>query len=86
MKTVSTKLDNKLHNKFMTLCNDEGKCKSEFLRDLIETICEDCSDEDNEVNQSQISQDLESEPIIIEPAVMAHGKILDDDGNVIGTF
>jgi len=27
---------------------------------------------------------LGSEPI--EPAIMAHGKILDDYGNVIGTF
>jgi len=41
MKTVSTKLDNKLHNQFMELCNEDGKCQSEFLRDLIETVCED---------------------------------------------
>jgi len=93
MKTVSTKLDNKLHNEFMTLCNDEGKCQSEFLRDLIETLCEDCSDEENDVNQPQTSQDLEikveavePEPITTEPVTMAHGKILDDFGNIIGTF
>ena len=41
MKTVSTKLDNNLHNRFVEICNEDGKCQSEFLRDLIETVCED---------------------------------------------
>jgi len=41
MKTVSTKLDNKLHNRFIEICNEDGKCQSEFLRDLIEVVCED---------------------------------------------
>ena len=41
MKTVSTKLDNNLHNRFIEVCNEDGKCQSEFLRDLIEVVCED---------------------------------------------
>ena len=41
MRTVSTKLDNKLHSRFIEICNEDGKCQSEFLRDLIETVCED---------------------------------------------
>ena len=41
MKTVSTKLDNKLHNQFIELCNNEGKCQSEFLREMIEDVFED---------------------------------------------
>ena len=41
MKTVSTKLDNKLHDQFIEICNEDGKCQSEFLRDLIEIVCED---------------------------------------------
>jgi predicted DNA-binding protein len=87
MKTVSTKLDNKLHNQFIELCNDEGKCQSEFLREMIEDIFED------EEYQQLMTQDLEVEegkPIITEveelPRVISHGKILDDYGNVIGTF
>jgi len=55
MKTVSTKLDNKLHDRFIEICNEDGKCQSEFLRDLIETVCEDL--EDGEV----APQDLETE-------------------------
>jgi len=48
MKTVSTKLDNKVHNRFIEICNEDGKCQSEFLRDLIETVCEDLEEEPND--------------------------------------
>jgi len=47
MKTVSTKLDNKLHDKFIEICNEDGKCQSEMLRDVIETMCEDLEEEPN---------------------------------------
>jgi len=57
MKTVSTKLDNKLHNRFMEICNEDGGCQSEMLRDLIETLCEDLEDEAGIIYIS------ESEPI-----------------------
>jgi len=58
MKTVSTKLDNKLHNQFIEICNEDGKCQSEFLRDLIETVCEDlgmgeATSQDLEMNQDE---------------------------------
>ncbi len=46
MKTVSTKLDNKLHNRFIEICNEDGKCQSEFLRDVIESICNDLEEEE----------------------------------------
>jgi len=35
MKTVSTKLDNRDFEKFQEMCNHEGQCMSENLRDLI---------------------------------------------------
>jgi len=58
MKTVSTKLDNNLHNRFIEICNEDGKCQSEFLRDLIETVCEDLgmgetTSQDLEMNQDE---------------------------------
>ena len=40
MQTISTKLDKKTAQKFLEICNDEGKCQSEFLRDLIEQMIE----------------------------------------------
>ena len=35
MKTVSTKLDKQTFEKFQEMCNDEGQCMSEQLRELI---------------------------------------------------
>ncbi|GKS67761.1 hypothetical protein YTPLAS73_13080 [Nitrosarchaeum sp.] len=35
MKTVSTKLDKQTFEKFQEMCNNEGLCTSESLRDLI---------------------------------------------------
>jgi len=57
MKTISTKLDNKLHTQFIELCNNEGKCQSEFLRDMIENMFED------EENLTLSHQDPEVKPI-----------------------
>ncbi len=62
MKTVSTKLDNKLHYRFIEICNEDGKCQSEFLRDLIETVCEDLNEGET------TSQDLEIEVEDVEPS------------------
>ena len=35
MKTVSTKLDKQTFEKFQEMCNQEGQCISEELRDLV---------------------------------------------------
>lgn len=35
MKTVSTKLDKQTFEKFQEICENEGQCMSESLRDLI---------------------------------------------------
>ena len=40
MKTISTKLDKEIAESFLKICNDEGKCQSEMLRDMIESVCE----------------------------------------------
>ncbi len=40
MQTVSTKLDKEMAESFLKVCNDEGKCQSEMLRDMIESVCE----------------------------------------------
>jgi len=87
MKTVSTKLDNKLHNRFVEICNEDGKCQSEFLRDLIESVCNDLETEETTPQDLEIEvEDVKPESEPIEPVIMAHGKILDDYGNVIRTF
>jgi len=60
MKTISTKLDNKLHSQFMELCNNEGKCQSEFLRDMIQNLFENY---DGDVHQV-IEQKETPKPIV----------------------
>jgi len=59
MKTVSTKLDNKLHDRFIEICNEDGKCQSEFLRDLIETVCEDLDEGEVTPQDLKIEHDTE---------------------------
>ena len=60
MKTVSTKLDNNLHRKFIEICNEDGRCQSEFLRDLIETVCDDL--EEGEVTPQDLEPKQLQEP------------------------
>ncbi len=65
------------------MCNDDGQCISEGLRDLIKMGL-DAYEEGLEIEKEQ------PKPVITyleeKPSVISHGKILDDDGNVIGTF
>ena len=69
MKTVSTKLDNNLHSRFIEICNEDGKCQSEFLRDLIETVCEDVGEgnilhiEEAEPTPELPPDDIERKPV-----------------------
>jgi len=72
MRTVSTKLDNKLHDRFIEICNEDGKCQSEFLRDLIETVCEDLNEGEATPQDLEIELTPEpSEPIseVLNPTV-----------------
>ncbi len=39
MKTVSTKLDKRNHERLVDLCNEEGCTISEALRDMVEQWC-----------------------------------------------
>ena len=80
MKTVSTKLSRDDFEKFQEVCNNDGQCLSEGLRELIKMSIEAFDDE-----LESESEELEPK-IVTNETIMAHGKILDDYGNVIGTF
>ena len=45
MKTVSTKLSKEDFEKFQEVCNNDGQCLSEGLRDLIKMSIETSEDE-----------------------------------------
>lgn len=92
MKTISTKLNNQDFEKFQAMCNDDGVCASESLRDMIKRELE-THDEYLEIEQNNSSESIEeSKPIIKlvndteKPQVISHGRLLDDYGNVVGTF
>jgi len=55
MKTVSTKLDNSDHTRLLDMCNDEGQCISESLRDMIKQHL-DAHDECLEMNKEEKQQ------------------------------
>ena len=48
MQTISIKLDKSLAKKFLDICNNDGKCQSEMLRDMIEQMCEDLEEYESE--------------------------------------
>ena len=83
MKTVSTKLSKEDFEKFQEICNYDGKCISKGLRELLKM--------DIEAYEEGLELEREESKVIIEPEYseprpITHGKILDDNGNVIGTF
>lgn len=59
MKTVSTKLTKENYEKFQEMCNDDGMCMSEELRDLIKMGI-DAYEEGLEIKQEESKQ---TEPI-----------------------
>ncbi len=88
MRTLGTKVDDELAERFYEMCNREGKTVSDELRECIESFCEAFEDgqelelDEEESQKITISEIPEEE----KSKVFAHGKILDDFGNVIGTF
>jgi len=40
MKTIPTKIDQTTAELFLKVCNEDGKCQSEMLRNLIGNVCE----------------------------------------------
>ena len=65
MKTISTKLENRDYDRLIEMCNDDGECISESLRDMIKQHL-DCHEEYLEMKK-------EEKPI-------SHAKIIEIDG------
>ena len=51
MKTVSTKLDKRDHERLLQMCNEEGQSVAESLRDMIQMSC-DAWEEGKEIEES----------------------------------
>ena len=91
-KPTSVRLGDELSDELENRCSDLGCSKSDFIKNAVEYVITNESDfdfgVDEEVEEPKpivtiteiTTKDSEHKP------VMAHGKILDDEGNVIGTF
>lgn len=95
-KPTSVRFDKDLLEELDQRCSKVGCSRNDFIKNSVEFAITQTSDfdfgDDEEVNetkeefkQPQVKVSLveKEEP---EPRVLAHGKILDDYGNVIGAF
>jgi len=55
MKTVSTKIDKKDHERLLEMCNEEGQSVSEELREMIQRDC-DAWEEGKEIEKDEIEK------------------------------
>jgi len=78
-KTISCKLKEGTFNDVTDLCENSGITTSEWVRGVIEDIFERLEEEAQEEEKALKEEEQ-------KPKVVTHGKILDDYGNVIGTF
>jgi len=90
MRTLGTKVDNSLAQKFQEMCNNDGMSSSEELRELIKSAIETHEDYLESERRKELKPKEEPKITISKVEeklrVISHGRILDDFGNVIGTF
>jgi len=90
-KPTSVRFDNELLKELDQRCEKVGCSRNDFIKNSVEFTIYNSSKFDFGNEEEEI-EESEPKPIvteIIEPkksSVIAHGKILDDYGNVVGTF
>ena len=84
-KTVSARIPNKTHDALRERCNKTGCTINEWINAGIDYIFTQTSEfdfgDDDKEEPSPVIADTERKTSEIK-----HGQILDDNGNVIGTF
>jgi len=91
IKPTSIRLDKDLLEELDQRCSAVGCSRNDFIKNSVDFIINNSSDFDFGGDEEE---NLEEEPLVkvtlVEKEkhkpVMTHGKILDDYGNVIGTF
>ena len=84
-KTTSIRLEREILNQIDNRCSDLGCSRNDFIKTAIDNLLEveDIDETKKEHQKITLSEIPEEEQ---KPKVITHGKILDDYGNVIGTF
>ncbi len=87
-KPTSVRFDNDLLEELDQRCEKIGCSRNDFIKNSVEFAITQQSDFDF----GEEEEESEEEPRIIvehvpdDPIPMAHGKIYDDNGNLVGTF
>ena len=89
-KPTSVRFDSDLLEELDQRCSEVGCSRNDFIKNSVDFIINNSSDFDFGGDDDESEEEPEVKVTLVEKEkhepVMAHGKILDDDGNVIGTF
>ena len=83
-KTASVRLPKEMFEEIDNFCDDIGCSRNDWIKDTLKDKLRTQLDENTQESEIEV-EELESKIETVGP-IMAHGKILDDYGNVIGTF
>jgi len=89
MKTVSTKLDKKDHERLLEMCNKEGQSVAETLRDMVQSSCdswEDCveSEKLDKINEPTETKSEFPKITILRTFTCSNGNLY-EDGDFVGS-
>jgi len=87
-KPTSVRLDNDLLEELDQRCEKVGCSRNDFIKNSVEFAITQQSDFDfgEEEEESEEESRIIVENVPDDPIPMAHGKIYDDNGNLVGTF
>jgi len=87
-KPTSVRFDNDLLEELDQRCEKIGCSRNDFIKNSVEFAITQQSDFDfgDEEEESENEPKIIVEEVPKDPIPMAHGKIYDDDGNLVGTF
>jgi|APSaa5957512535_1039671.scaffolds.fasta_scaffold09734_2 predicted DNA-binding protein len=85
---TSVRLDSELLEELDQRCGKLGCSRNDFIKNSVDCIINQSSEfdfgDDDEESKGEPKVIVENVPE--DPIPMAHGKIFDDEGNLVGTF
>ncbi len=89
-KPTSVRFDSDLLDELDQRCSKIGCSRNDFIKNSVDFIINNSSDFDFGGDDEELGEEPQVKVTLVEKekptAVIAHGKLLDDYGNVIGTF
>ncbi len=83
---TSVRLDNELLDDIDQRCEKLGCSRNDFIKNSVDFIINNQSDFDFGDDEEEMKKEPKITDVLEETIPMAHGKIYDDDGNLVGTF